>query len=97
MKKMADIDYRRIVRILKSRAEVLNLIGRNERALADLEKGLMISKRQQDKKFQADCHLQFSDIYNSVSRYEDMLSSAEESLCIYRDINDKKGEAESLN
>ncbi|MBI4727093.1 tetratricopeptide repeat protein [candidate division TA06 bacterium] len=93
----SEIDYKRIIHILMNRAQVLNLIGKNERSLADLNRGLMMSKRYQDKKSQADCLLQFSETYNYLSKYEEILNSAKESLLLYQEIDDKKGQAVSLN
>src|SRR3989339_195949 len=90
------LDHARVVHIMLNRGQVLSLVGQNERALADFQRGLLISGVIQDKKCQADCHLQSSDIYGSVNRYADMLDSAEKSLLLYQSVDDEKGQSESL-
>jgi hypothetical protein len=81
---------------LIGKSDVLNLIGSGDKALQEINKGIVISKAAKDRKLHADCLLQLSKIYAAVSEYENTLSVAEKSLLMYRKIKDKQGQVTSL-
>jgi predicted ATPase/class 3 adenylate cyclase len=87
----------KLMAAIKEKVDILYLVGENEEALAGNNKGLAMAKKIGHKKFEADFHLQVSDIYGATSAHDQMLSSAEKALAIYREINDQKGQSESLN
>ena len=73
-------DHGRIIHVLLNRANVLCLVGRPERSLDGIKRGLAISGKSGDKQSLADCYLQLSEVYGAICRYEDLLNSAQESL-----------------
>ena len=73
-------DHGRIIHVLLNRARVLGLIGRNQKALKDLERGLALACRTGNEHSQAECLLQFSETYSYTGEYEGMHRTAEQSL-----------------
>lgn len=100
VKKDRKIKKRRsnlLVLALKGKSEVLDLIGQGKKALKEINTAIAVTKKLNDKKLIADCILQISNIYSSLSRYDDMLNSGKEALLLYEEIKERKGAAESLN
>ncbi len=81
---------------LRNRALVYNLIGENERAIADLEEAISHSERAGRIEDKAGSLIAISRVYDDVSRYDRAEEAAEEALRIYREEGDKGGEAQSL-
>ncbi len=82
---------------LGKRANVLNMIGENEKAIIDLKNAIKISKKIGNKKKKADCLAALSKIYLYIAHYNDAIINVKKALKIYRELNDRKGEANSLN
>jgi len=83
------------IECLKKRAEVLNLMGENEKAIIDLEEAIKKAKIIGDKKAEADCLIVLSNIYQNTGQYDkasQVISKAQE---IYEQLGDKCGKAET--
>ncbi len=65
--------------------------------MKEINSGIALAKEIKDKKLTADCILQISNIYSSLSRYDDMLNSSKESLLLFEETRGRRGAAESLN
>jgi len=85
------------IECLKKRAEVLNLIGENKKAILDLKDAIKKSKLMGDKKEEADCLIALSKSYCHTAQYYEAIKKAEIALGIYKDLNDKKGKTNGLN
>lgn len=87
----------REVDALKKKGEILNLIGKNDKAeiilLASIEK----AQRQGQIKEEADCRDIVFNVYYNLSQYDKARQQAEAALELYRRINLASGEARSLN
>jgi len=83
------------IECLKKRAEVLNLMGENEKAILDLKHAIKKAKLMSDKKAEADCLIVLSNIYQDRGQYDkasQVISKADE---IYEKLGDKCGKAET--
>lgn len=85
------------ISVLLEKAEILNRIGKNNKALRDLTMALNISNSIKNGRNKASCLLLQSDILASLSRYKDMLYSANSSLKLFQKYRNSKGIADSLN
>ena len=84
------------IECLKKRAEVLNLMGENEKAIIDLEEAIKKAKIIGDRKKKADCLCELSKILRETAHYKEAMQKAEKAFKIYKDLGDKEGEASSL-
>ena len=55
---------------------MLNLVGRNKEAIADLERSASLARGFHDRQAEASCLLQLSTVYDSTSDYQDLLETA---------------------
>ncbi len=85
------------IEAIKEKVVILLLIGDNDKALAELNKGMAISQKIKDKKCEADFLLMQSEIHGATSAYDQMLTAAESALSLYRTIGDVKGQSECYN
>ncbi len=95
-KAIADKELKEI-ECLRNRAGVLNLIGENVKAVADLERAISKAKEVGKKKEEADCLTNLCKFYLDIACYRKILKRADIALRIYQELDDKKGEANSLN
>ncbi|MCD6400243.1 tetratricopeptide repeat protein [candidate division WOR-3 bacterium] len=84
------------IECLKKRAEVLNLIGENKKAILDLKDAIKKSKLMGDKKEEADCLIVLSKVYQDTGQYDKASKISKKSLEIYKNLGDKRGKAEIL-
>ena len=84
------------IECLKNRAEVLNLIGDNEKAGDDVNNAINKAKVMGNRKLEADCLVILFKVYQDISQYREAAEKAETALKIYRDLNNREGEASSL-
>ncbi|HHF98097.1 MAG TPA: tetratricopeptide repeat protein, partial [Candidatus Aerophobetes bacterium] len=82
------------IECLKKRAEVLNLIGENKKAILDLKDAIKKSKLMGDKKEEADCLIVLSKVYQDTGQYDKASKISKKSLEIYKKLGDKRGKAE---
>ena len=82
------------IECLKKRAEVLNLIGENKKAILDLKDAIKKSKLMGDKKEEADCLIVLSKVYQDTGQYDKASKISKKSLEIYKNLGDKRGKAE---
>jgi len=82
---------------LRNRANVLNLIGENKKAIGDLKEAIKKAKVIRDKKEEADCLIALCKAYLYIARYNKATKKAEMALEIYKELKDKKGETKCLN
>ena len=94
----SEIDEKEIkeVECLKKRAEVLNLIGENEKAVSDVNTAINKAKATGNRKLEADCLIMLCRIYQDTAQYNEAAQKAEIALEIYRDLNNREGEALTL-
>ncbi|MCK4422196.1 tetratricopeptide repeat protein, partial [candidate division WOR-3 bacterium] len=94
----SEVDEKEIKEIecLKKRAEVLNLIGENEKAVVDLEEALRKARKIENKKFEGDCLIGICNSYADSGKYKDALKNGNLALNVYQKIKDSKGEAKTL-
>jgi len=85
------------IEAIKEKVKILLLIGDNDKALAELNKGMAISQKIKDKKCEADFLLMQSEIHGATSAYDQMLTAAESALSLYKTIGDAKGQSECYN
>jgi diguanylate cyclase (GGDEF)-like protein len=85
------------IECLKNRAGVLNLIGENEKALADVNKAINKAKVIGNRKLEADCLIILSNIYQNTAQYNEAIKKLEIIREIYRELKNRKGEATSLD
>ena len=85
------------IECLKNRAGVFNLIGENEKALADVNNAINKTKVIGNRKLEADCLIILSNIYQSTAKYNEAIKKLEITLDIYRELKNREGEATSLN
>ncbi len=85
------------VEVLKQRAAILDLVGENETAIADLEEAVSNAQVLGEKKLEADCLIDLCRVYFGLSHYDDTIEIAEKALKIYRELNDEQGEMGGLN
>ncbi|MGB3480214.1 MAG: tetratricopeptide repeat protein, partial [bacterium] len=86
----------RIDCILK-RVNVLDLVGKSEVALKDLEKCLQYASGIRDKKRKTDIKTRRAEIYLSISQYHKAIAEATECIKMYNAVSDKKKIAGLLN
>jgi diguanylate cyclase (GGDEF)-like protein len=84
------------IECLKKRAEVFNLIGKNEKAEIDLGEAIKKAKVVGDRKWEADCLIAFCKVCNDTAQYYKSVKKAERALKLYQELNDRKGEATGL-
>ncbi|MCK4527590.1 tetratricopeptide repeat protein, partial [candidate division WOR-3 bacterium] len=87
----------REIECLRKRAVILNLVGKNEKALVDLETAVNKAKRINNKKEEANCLIEFCKIHQDSAQYNEAKKKAKISLEIFQELNERKGEAQSLN
>jgi len=85
------------IECLNKRAEVLKLIGENERVIEDLEEVVKKAREIGNKKEEANCLVAFYEVYQHKAQYNEAVQKAEKALEIYRELNDSKGEASCFN
>jgi tetratricopeptide (TPR) repeat protein/class 3 adenylate cyclase len=85
------------IEAIKEKVGILLLVGDNERALTELNKGMAISQKIKDKKCEADFLLLQSEIHGATSAYDQMLTAAESALSLYKTMGDVKGQSECYN
>jgi len=90
-KEIKEIEY------LKNRAGVLNLIGENEKAVADVNNAINKAKVIGNRKWEADCLIKICSIYGESGQYKYILEKTSLALDIYQKMNDSEGEAKTLN
>ncbi len=76
--------------LLKEKSDVLNFIGDNKNALKYIKRAINLAGKIGNKNLLADCVLQLSKIYDSISKYQLALEKAKYAFEIYRQINDRK-------
>jgi len=82
---------------IKEKVEIMLLTGENEKARAEIDRGISIAKKIGNKKEEAECLLLLSNVYGAVSTYDEMLETASQAYLIFQKLNDKRGQAECLN
>ncbi|MCK4396936.1 tetratricopeptide repeat protein [candidate division WOR-3 bacterium] len=87
----------KVVECLRNRANVLNLIGGNEKAVADLKEAINKAKEIGNKEEEADCLTALCKVYQDTGQYNEASRKVKIALKIYRELNDRKGETKSLN
>lgn len=95
--KLIPEDIEKRVDCLYKRAEAFSVIGKNDRAVRDLEKGLKSALAMDDKKRKADILLRRAAIYHRLSQYRDAITEATKSKELYQAINDRVQMAFALN
>ncbi len=84
------------IECLKKKAEVLNLIGENEKAAIDVNNAINKAKVIGNRKWEADCLIMLSKVYQDTAQYNEVMKKVGKALEIYRGLNDREGEALSL-
>ena len=82
---------------LIKRARVLTLIGNNDSAIKDLEKGIKESRLISDKKKEANAICKISRIYQNTGRYREAIKEAKKCIDITEEIEDNVQTANALN
>ncbi len=95
----SDLEDRPIKEImyLRKRANVLNIIGQNQKAAYDLNQAINKARALGDKKEEADCLNSLSGAYLAIAQHNEALIQSMRALNIYRKLNDKRGEGTALN
>ena len=94
-KEIDKVDIR--IDCLFKRAKALSLIGDNESAMKDLERGLKESRRIGDKRREADILRKRARIYHDTTRCRESIKEAKKCRKICEEISDRKGIADILN
>ncbi len=97
MKKNKGKSEELLFQALHGRADVLNLIGKNEEALKDTHLAINKSIKLCDDGNTAKGLHQASTIYSKLSEFRKMRTYAEKALRIYSAINDNKGKSEVIS
>lgn len=84
------------IKLTREKAEVLNLIGKQNAALKDIKLTIDLAKKVGDKLEHAKCIDVLCRIYVHTAQHKMMEKSALESLDLYKKLKAKKGEAVSL-
>ncbi|MCK4756662.1 tetratricopeptide repeat protein, partial [candidate division WOR-3 bacterium] len=84
------------IKLTREKAEVLNLIGKQNAALKDIKLTIDLAKKVGDKLEHAKCIDVLCRIYVHTAQHKMMEKSALESLDLYKKLKEKKGEAVSL-
>jgi diguanylate cyclase (GGDEF)-like protein len=87
----------REIEYLRKRAQVLNIVGENERAIKDLNYALDKSDKLGNLKQKAACLAVCIDTYCDMSRYPEAIDCGNQAIEIYQQLGDKSGEAETFN
>lgn len=82
-----------LIDALHGRADVLNLIGRNDEAMTDAMQLVRESQAIGDNQNSAEGYHQASIIYSKMSDYRNMKIYAEKALKLYRKISDREGQS----
>lgn len=92
-----DEEIKKEITCLRKRANVLHLVGENEKAAEDLKRAINKAKELDDEKEEADCVVILGSIYQSTAQYKEALKQTEAAMRIYKGLNDKRGEASAIN
>ena len=79
------------------RAEIENLIGKNNSAIEDVTRGIHLSKTTTITELQADGMLRLCSIYLDIGKYSKVLTLGKEAQAHLQQIKDIGGEGESLH
>ncbi|MRR08764.1 tetratricopeptide repeat protein, partial [bacterium] len=91
------VDLAALINVLQQRSTVLNLVGRNDEALAGIERALRLARAGGAAELEANCLAQSGEVCSFVNQYDLMLERTEAALAAYRLLGDRKGESLALN